>query len=196
MNYDSDMAASTALGCSFIYWNCRGALNKKPEIEKMAESHDVIILAETCLIPLHDFRIRGFECFKNDFTKPGMRGLTVLVKNSIVFSILDLTGLLDQSMEAIALRLFTRQGEFAVVGAYRHPNVSTSSRSIRNLFNLISSFKLSLILGDFNPHHSLWGAQTHNVTGNIIADFLDNYNMILLNPNTPTFFLILHAFPH
>lgn len=118
--YDNTAAAS---GCSLIYWNCRGILNKKPEIEKLAESHEVIILAEICLTPSHDFRIRRFEYLRKDCTKPGMRGMAVLIKNFIVYSILDLAGILDPSVEAFVFYLFTCQGEFAVVEAYRHPNV-------------------------------------------------------------------------
>lgn len=43
------------------------------------------------------------------------------------------------------------------------------------------------MIGDFNAHHSLWGAQRSNASGNTIANALDDSNAVLLNPNTPTF---------
>jgi len=43
-----------------LYWNCRGALEKKAEIENMAH-FDVIFLAETCIKENRDFLFFDFE---------------------------------------------------------------------------------------------------------------------------------------
>ncbi|KAL6430608.1 hypothetical protein ACFW04_006896 [Cataglyphis niger] len=158
-------AAAVASGCSLVYWNCRGVLNKKTDIEKLAEAHEIIILAETCLTPSHDFRIRGFSCERKDCTKPGMRGVAVLIKSSITYIILNLPEVLDLSIETITIRLLTHLGKLIVTGIYRHPNTPTSIITILKILNLVNSHRFS----------------------SVIADTINLNNAVLLNPNVPTF---------
>lgn len=62
------------------YWNCRSALSKKPDIEKIAETADILILAETCVTQMHDYRIWGFNSIRLHHVQGGARGLIVFIK--------------------------------------------------------------------------------------------------------------------
>lgn len=139
-------SSSPFFGCRLVYWNCRGALSKKPDVEKLAESHDIIFLAETCLTETHDYRIQGFNCVRVDCSHPGLKGMTVFVRNSVIFSTIDLSDRLDPSVEAIAFRLSSRDQDFVIIGAYRHPNAPFSSSSFSNLFALAVSYQFSFII--------------------------------------------------
>lgn len=44
-----DPSAAELSPLRLLYWNCRGAISKNPDIEALAESAEIIILAETCV---------------------------------------------------------------------------------------------------------------------------------------------------
>ena len=49
-----------------------------------------------------------------------------------------------------------------------------------------------LILGDFNGHSHLWGANQENERGNIVEKLIDRHNLILLNDSVHTRFDTYH----
>ncbi|KYM96985.1 hypothetical protein ALC62_12362 [Cyphomyrmex costatus] len=66
------------------FWNCRGALRKKGDIEKLAEAVDILFLAETCVSSLRDFRVMGYDCLRIDANQADVRGMLVLIRNPIM----------------------------------------------------------------------------------------------------------------
>ena len=44
----------------------------------------------------------------------------------------------------------------------------------------------SLVLGDFNPHHSLWHSGTTDTRGNQLADLVSISSFAVLNTDSPT----------
>ncbi|TGZ38134.1 hypothetical protein DBV15_09986 [Temnothorax longispinosus] len=175
-----------APGCGILYWNCRGAVSKKPEIEKLCEDYEVIFLAETCMTPANDFSIRGFKVLRRDSFDPGVRGMLALVKETILFSQIDLAGLLDPSVEAIGLELKIASVRTIVVGVYRHPKPFVQN-TWRDLFSLVGSREYFLLMGDINAHHPYWGATRVNSAGSCIVDILDQYPLKLINADLPTY---------
>ena len=58
---------------------------------------------------------------------------------------------------------------------------------------MINSFSSRyLILGDFNGHSHLWGANQENERGNVVEKLIDNHNLILLNDSVHTRFDTYH----
>ena len=58
---------------------------------------------------------------------------------------------------------------------------------------MINSFSSRyLILGDFNGHSHLWGANQENERGKIVEKLIDRHNLILLNDSVHTRFDTYH----
>lgn len=88
-----------------IFWNCRGAVGKKAEIEKLCEEYEVVVLAETCFSTKFEFYVRGFHCLRSDCFEPGKRGVAMLIKNKIKFKTVDIPSLPDPSLEVVAVEI-------------------------------------------------------------------------------------------
>ncbi|XP_018300274.1 uncharacterized protein [Mycetomoellerius zeteki] len=162
------MVASGSL--RLLYWNCREALGKKAEVDKMAESYDIIFLAETCAGEDRDFCVHGFDCVRTDANSSGKRGMLVLIRNPITYAIIDLISYLDCSIEALAISLSLNNSHLVLVGAYSHPNLLAPRAALSNLISFVGSYDPAILMGDFNAHHPLWGAVRSNTAGRILGE--------------------------
>jgi len=141
-----------------VQWNCRGATGALPDILLLAKDFPVICIQESILLPSSNFRIPGFICIRLDINSPGMRGLCIAIRTDYRFSIMDLSHLSHSSLEIQAILLYcSLDFPILIVNLYRHPNSKTPSSFYNNLFAAISSYKYSIIVGDFNAHHHAWG---------------------------------------
>ena len=50
----------------------------------------------------------------------------------------------------------------------------------------------NLVLGDFNGHSHLWGANQEIERGKVVKHFIDSHNLILLNDSARTWFDTYH----
>ena len=46
-----------------------------------------------------------------------------------------------------------------------------------------------ILVGDFNAHHPMWGSASKNLNDNVLENFFDKSNYVLLNTTVPTHFL-------
>lgn len=168
------------------FWNCRGALSKKPDIELFAETADIIFLAETCVTQFHDYRIRGFESIRLHHVQGGTRGLLVLVKRDISFTQVDSVSIDDPSIEIIILQITSASRPVMVAGIYRHPNMTTPASAYDRIFAILKKSDHFLLIGDFNAHHPLWGSRRPSSAGTILSSVLEDHNCIVLNSEVPT----------
>ncbi|KYQ49822.1 hypothetical protein ALC60_11098 [Trachymyrmex zeteki] len=165
-----------------LYWNCRGALGKKAEVEKLSESYDILFLAETCVNYFHDFRVREFDCLRVDANMTDVRGMITLIRNPITYSSLDLSSMINSSLEALGVKLSLNNSYLFLIGVYRHPNVSTSFNSFSSLTSFLNDHDNSILLGDFNAHHPMWGGTRVNTAGRILSKCIDDSHLVILNP--------------
>jgi len=100
----------------------------------------------------------------------------------------DLSNLSHPSVELQGILLFcSLDSPILIVNLYRHPNTKTPSVFYSNLFAAVSTYKYSLILGDFNAHHHIWGDARIDGQGDAIARACDSYNLLIMNDGLSTF---------
>ncbi|XP_018395380.1 PREDICTED: RNA-directed DNA polymerase from mobile element jockey-like [Cyphomyrmex costatus] len=169
------------------YWNCRGALGKKGDIEKLAETVDILFLAETCVGPLCNFRVLGFDCLRVDANRADVRGMLILIRNPILYSPVDLSGIFNNSFEALGIELSLNSSRLLLIGTYRHPSAPAPANSLSALSSLLDKQELFILLGDFNAHHPMWGGSRANAAGHLLANLIDDHHLVVLNPpSSPT----------
>lgn len=152
-------------------------MGKKAEIEKLCEQYEV--LAETCFSTKFEFYVRSFHCLKSDCFEPGKRGVAMLINNKIKFKTVDIPDLPGPSLEVVAVEIRVGTLNTLLAGIYRHPVNSSQDNSLSKIFALTDNFDNSILLGDFNVHHPIWGAPRANRAGELIADSLDSYPLII-----------------
>ena len=79
---------------------------------------------------------------------------------------------------------------YTVVSVYVPPSGAINELAFDRMMNSFSS--RYLILGDFNVHSHLWGANHENERGKIVEKFIDRHNLILLNESVHTRFDTYH----
>ncbi|XP_018403023.1 PREDICTED: uncharacterized protein LOC108779949 [Cyphomyrmex costatus] len=170
-----------------VFWNCRGVLRKKDDIEKLAETIDILFLAETCVSSLRDFRVRGFDCLRIDANLAEIRGMLVLIYNLILYSQVDLSNAFDDSFEALELSI--NNSRLLLIDVYRHPNAPVPANSLSALSPVLDKYEFFILLtiSDFNAHHPMWGGTRTNAAGRVLASCIDNNHLVILNPpSSPT----------
>lgn len=145
-----------------------------------------MILAETCFNEEHEFCVRGFH-YHRSCSEPGKRGIAILINNRIKFKKIDISEVLDPSVEVVAVEIWVGSFSTLLVGVYRHLTRTPQYNTFLRIFALVDKFENSLFLGDFNAHHPLWGAPRANLAGKLIAEALDSHPLTILNSITPTF---------
>lgn len=169
-------------------------MGKKAEIEKLSEVYDVMFLAETCLGSQQDFRIRGFDCLRVNSNLTNVRGMLVLIRNPIAYSSLDLSYIMDNSLEVLGVKLFFNNTQLCLLAAYRHPNVPTVANTFSSLTAFVKDHNPSILLGDFNAHHPMWGGKRINSAGRILSKFIDERPLIILNLSTSLTYISFSSF--
>ena len=79
---------------------------------------------------------------------------------------------------------------YTVASVYVPPSGTLNELAFDRMINSFSS--RYLILGDFNGHSHLWGANQENERGKIVEKLIDRHNLILLNDSVHTRFDTYH----
>lgn len=68
--------------------------------------------------------------------------------------------------------------KLTIINVYRSPRVALEKDFLEKIF---TNNSLTLIVGDFNAHHSLWYSRTQDKEGTLLADLAEEAGYILLN---------------
>lgn len=136
-------------------------------------------ISETWLEPGSLYRVPGFNILRSD-RKDGFGGAALLIKQNYFFNSINLPVYSNDHLDIVA----------AVVSGVTYVSVYISEKdtSVIPIFkNIIESLQSPIVvLGDFNAHHSSWGAPRDDLFGIRIADVLDDLNLGILNDGSPT----------
>lgn len=114
-------------------------------------------------------------------------GLLIACHCSIPYERLNLDGIPVNNEELIAIRLpkLTRNNEdIILVGMYNPPKYNIGLQCIKSIGKLGDKV---LIMGDLNAHNPIWLSMKYNTSGEVIEQFLEEEEFLLLNDDSPTF---------
>ena len=165
-----------------LQWNCQSVRSapKKAEMTSLINetAPSIVALSETWLFSDSRFRVQGFACFRED-RPDGWGGSALLVKNSLSFFPIPIPTHSDD-LQVVALRV----ENCSILSIY---TPRPSPLILQEVRSIISSCPHPiLVLGDFNCHHPMWGCTSHDSSGDILLDIIDDLNMCLLNDGSPT----------
>ncbi|KYN22581.1 hypothetical protein ALC57_05020, partial [Trachymyrmex cornetzi] len=159
-----------------LQWNCCGARSKLPQLQAISKNYDIICIQESLLSPFSIFSLRGFYTLRADITKPGMRGICILIRYNIVFSIIDPSDLKDDSVEMLAVEVSSDKEKFTIVNIYRHPNHNTPAQFYEHLMRCGDSKTNCILVGDYNTYHSQWGCSNTDRAGKFILTATEDHS--------------------
>ena len=164
-----------------MHWNAENVTNKKTELEHILHERnmDVCCIQETHLQSnakkTDKFKIRGYQCHRNDRNDRKKGGVMTLVRNNI--KAVEMEKHVGDS-EYHVLRLQTKTADVTLLNYYC-PNDKPLS-----LDNVTVSDNNFLAVGDFNSHSQSWGYNHLDNRGEEVEKWQDDNNLILLNKPT------------
>ena len=116
----------------------------------------------------------------------GHGGVCILVKDKFIHSQVQF----QADLQAVAVCITINNKTYTVASVYVPPSGTLNELAFDRMINSFSS--RYLILGDFNGHSHLWGANQENERGKIVEKLIDRHNLILLNDSVHTRFDTYH----
>lgn len=162
-----------------LQWNARSVLPKKHEVTHLINLYNPAIFAisETWLTPRLHFNIPGYSVLRDD-RPDGYGGAAILVNNSISFSPLSFPPHGDE-INAVGVNLLG----IDIISIYIP---SPNPLCFQFIKNICAVRKPTIILGDFNCHHSLWGSDHCDGPGLDLVDLIDDVGLCVINSGLET----------
>ena len=169
-----------------IQWNCRGLRCNREDIELLISKYSpaAICLQETLLTPHQTQTFKHYSAYYKNCIH-GHGGVCILVKNKFIHSQVQF----QTDLQAVAVCITINNKTYTVASLYVPPSETLNELAFDRMINSFSS--RYLLLGDFNGHSHLWGANQENERGKIVEKLID-HNLILLNDSVHTRFDTYH----
>ena len=169
--------------------NANGIGNKQTELSIFLEAHNVKVAAihESMLTAQsRSPNIQNYTLVRQDRRIGPGGGLLFYIHNSISFTRKQLltTSKNDPHLEEQIISIAMDNTELRITNVYIPPASSCNGRYSPPLDHLLTGTD-SLVLGDFNAHHSLWHSGTTDTRGNQLADSISISSFAVLNTDSP-----------
>lgn len=170
-----------------LQWNARSLSANGQELKRFVgtfkDKPDLICIQETWLKPHLDFVIPGYDSLRADRMGKSGGGCATFIKTGLQFRRLDL----KSNLEIVAVEVWSSRGQITLINFYNPGNMMLS-----DLDEIMNKVRSPVIwVGDFNAHNPIWGSESKDSNGVVVEEFLDKYNMVLLNDGRPTRFNIV-----
>ena len=137
------------------------------------------IWQETMLTPHQTQTFKHYSAYYKSGIH-GHGGVCILVKDKFIHS----QAQFQADLQAVAVCITINDKMYTVASVYVPPSGTLNELAFDRMINSFSS--RYLILGDFNGHSHLWGANQENERGKIVEKLIDRHNLILLNYSVHT----------
>lgn len=155
---------------------------KLDQLLKMADLNNVQVIAlqETKLKLNTSLKYRGYKIYRKDRLTRGGGGLAFFIRD-VNYQSIDCAGDLDSDLEIQGIKLKWRGKPLHIFNVYHPPNQKPMPTSFLNILD-----KNTIILGDLNAKHVIWGCSSNNNRGLDISQLADDNEFIFLNDGTHT----------
>ncbi|UYV79464.1 hypothetical protein LAZ67_17002713 [Cordylochernes scorpioides] len=156
---------------------------KLEEIMEIAEKQKIQIIAlqETKLNEKYNLKYKNYNILRKDRNKEG-GGLAFLIKNLYYENIaINIPNTSD--LEAQGIKVYLSQNKtINIFNMYHPPNNKLIDDGTMAQFLTVNT----IIVGDLNAKHQLWGCSMPNPRGKILSNIFDDNAFMCLNDGNPT----------
>ena len=175
---------------NILQWNANGIGSKQTELSFFLEAHNVKVAAiqeSKLTAKSRSPNIQNYTLVRQDRRLGPGGGLLFFIHNSVSFTRKPLSTMSknDPHLEELTISIAMDNTELLITNVYIPPASSCNGRYSPPLDHLLTGTD-SLVLGDFNAHHSLWHAGTTDTRGNQLADSVSTSSFAVLNTDSPT----------
>ena len=175
---------------NILQWNAYGIGSKQTELSIFLEAHNVKVAAiqeSKLTAKLRSPNIQNYTLVRQDRRLGPGGGLLLFIHNSVSFTRKPLSTMSknDPHLEELTISIAMDNTELLITNVYIPPASSCNGCYSPPLDHLLTGTD-SLVLGDFNAHHSLWHSGTTDTRGNQLADSVSTSSFAVLNTDSHT----------
>lgn len=167
-----------------IQWNGQSVRARKQHLMNYlhSEAVDIAVLSETWFRHSDRISFPGYALERLD-RNDKYGGIAILVSRALPYTPISFRNITyNRGIEVCGVHLTTLN--LNIVSVYKSPKIRTSRT---DWYNIISPFAdRTVIAGDFNAHHRIWGSGRDDDLGNVLVDLLEDQNFSIMNDGTPT----------
>ena len=159
------------MATQILQWNANSLIAHEAEFKNfVAEtSPEIICVQETFLKSKHRFSIVGYTIERkdrDDATRGG--GVAIFIKSGTKYTVVQT----PPNIEALKVKL--EKPKISVTNIYNPPNSKIDPNFLQSICE-----KNTIICGDFNSKHTMWGHYTCDENGKAINDLVENYGNVV-----------------
>jgi ribonuclease HI len=179
------------INLNICQWNARSIKPKHREFENLLaqEKVHIIALSETWLEPDSDFTIKNYNIFRKD-RDSAYGGVAILTHKSIRAKAHVGPLCTNPDIECICVKISNCSHLENFISVYCPSDVRTTQNEWDHIFSCFN--RKTVILGDFNGHHSSWSYKTETRGLQIFNSILEN-NYAFLNTGEHTRFQLVNG---
>lgn len=171
-------------------FNAQSVRNKKNEIFEFLSDNqvDIALLSETHLTDKDSFSCPDYITYRLDrlnHHKGG--GVALMIKRGIKHDLLPCPD--TQIIEALSIQLYIQNHSLEISSIYFPPSKSNEDHvQFAKDLQILTKGPNFLIGGDFNARHTSWNCIRNNTAGHILYKIIQNDDLMVHYPDTPTHF--------
>lgn len=152
-----------------LFWNIRSYAQRQHEISHILQDIDICICVETWLQEHNKFRIPGF------------------IRNNLAFRETKHATTTIDCVEMCGIEINNFDTPLEIIACYRPPGINHTQEQWHSIIQKVNTNKSSLLVGDFNAHHTYWNCHTTDVNGTRLSNAIDEHNLFLHNVDSHTY---------
>lgn len=171
------------LRVNIVHWNAQSIRHKLVDFELFLSRDKVHIAAvsETWLDQNISCSVKDYTVYRQD-RPDSYRGIVLLIHKSIKSQLCSVT-INNSGIQVLMVKIHNCDFIENFISIYCPSSVPTSQDDWDVIFSLASN--KTLIIGDFNAHHSNWSYKTDS-RGSRIYEAMAENNYVTLNDGSPT----------
>ena len=170
-----------------MFWNARSIVKKKEEFSKIIPDFDIAVCVESWLNDkIKSFNFPGFKTFRKDRSHGTGGGILLVIRNNIAYTEIDNLRCSETSVELAGIRITNFHPNINLIICYRPPDETFSQSSWDEIISVTNEMENTILLGDFNSHHTSWNCTTNDTNGDRLLESIHRSDLILHNTDTIT----------
>ncbi|XP_058810375.1 uncharacterized protein LOC131675414 [Phymastichus coffea] len=183
------MAEVVSEDLKIVFWNCRSIRARIEEIPKILKHINILVCVESQLNNIDaSLHFPGFKTLRKDRLHKQGGGIIVFIKNNLAYKEIDGALSLNQAFEYLIFKITNVTLNLVIHAYYRAPGNQHLQNEWNSIFETIDDNEYTLIMGDFNAHHTSWNCGNSDNNGEYLHSAYVNSDTFLHNFDTHTYF--------
>lgn len=169
-----------------LFWNTRSFTQRQAELRTKLHEFDMCVCVETWLTEKDQVQVSGFVTYRSDRKHSRGGGIIILIRKNLAFVEINDIHSPDISVELCGIHLNNIIPATDLFVCYRTPGHSLAQDQWDQIVNNIKLNNHSILLGDFNAHHTFWNCNYTDGNGSKFFNSIGNRDLYIHNQNTLT----------